>query len=111
MTDTPRMSAALAADLKAKGADLERTLRILELVNAENDEKPQQKLRLPDENDTRIEDTSSNRFLSIDAAEAEARIRALSLPLSLLEGGERRGKSFIWARPASKRLAYTCTRG
>jgi len=90
-----KISPELAQDLRSKGADLERTLRILELINMENPQDSAQKLIIPQESDPRIEDRVSSRTLTIDADRAYTCLKELNLPEALLDSAGLSGSSLI----------------
>jgi hypothetical protein len=71
----------LAADLKAKGVDLERTLSVLDLIS---NPSPVLDSTIPDAGDRRVIDRTGFSGFEMDRSKAESRLRELDLPRGCL---------------------------
>ena len=101
------VSPALVADLRAKGADLERTLVVLDLLDAEygrTGHEAEALMSLPANEDGRISDRTGPRDFRMNSSEAEKRIAKLDLPISLEKLARRDGEEAVFSEEALHRL-------
>jgi hypothetical protein len=93
------ISEELLADLRSKGVDIDRTLRILELIN----QHPQalspttMNHRLPSEGDSRITDRTELMGVAIAAPLAVAAFEKLNLSRAIGEFAEARGGTYYFS--------------
>lgn len=93
------ISKELLADLRSKGADIERTLRILELINKNSQalSPTAMKHRLPSEGDRRITDRTELGGIEIPKALAVRAFEKLNLSRAIKEFAEDRGKTYYFS--------------
>lgn len=93
------MGTKLKQDLLAKGADLERSQKILELVRiaeSASTDKNEEKLQIPSFEDARIHDLSGKNHLVLDKKIAEKRFEALEIPIKPESIAEEQGAKLVF---------------
>jgi hypothetical protein len=101
------VSPALVADLRAKGADLERTLQVLALLDAEcagPGSAAHRIVNLPSGNDSRISERTGSREFRIKTREVNPRFAELSLPIPFADVARIDGEDALFSEAALYRI-------
>lgn len=89
----------LVSDLERQGADIERTLTILSLLEAASQEQTESgPVSLPKEGDPRIIDVPNLQNLRVTADTAEAFFARFSLPKQLLDRTGKTGSNYVFTK-------------
>ncbi len=108
MIQPSALSPALLADLRSKSVDVDRALRVLDLVNRQEagaDTAPSPgRLLLPEASDPRVTDPAGSAALELDRGAVEARLAELGVALPLERIAACRAGTAVFDRPALRKL-------